>query len=62
MTASIAAAPRRPVERIVAGAIVVTMDPQRRVIADGAVAIDAGRIVAVDSRERVDAAFRAAER
>ena len=45
-----------------AGGIVVTMDPERRVIADGAVAIDAGRIVAVDSRERLEAAFSAAER
>jgi len=64
--ASMAAAggdtPRRPVERIVSGGIVVTMDPQRRVIADGAVAIDAGRIVAVDSRERVEVAFQATER
>lgn len=56
------AGPRRPVDRIVAGGLVVTMDPQRRVIADGAVAIAEGRIVAVDSRERVEAMFQAAER
>ncbi|MEB3199476.1 MAG: amidohydrolase [Synechococcaceae cyanobacterium] len=54
--------PRIPVERIVAGGILVTMDPQRRVIADGAVAIDAGRIVAVDSRDSVEARFHPAER
>ncbi|MFN7900338.1 MAG: amidohydrolase family protein [Synechococcaceae cyanobacterium] len=57
-----AAAPRQPVDRIVAGGLVVTMDRQRRVIADGAVAIADGRIVAVDQRQRVEAAFEAAER
>ena len=35
------------VDTIVAGGLVVTMDEQRRVLADGAVAIAAGQIVAV---------------
>ena len=56
------AAPRQPVDLIVAGGLVVTMDARRRVIADGAVAIATGRIVAVDSRDRIDASFTAAER
>ena len=56
------AAPRQPVDLIVAGGLVVTMDAKRRVIADGAVAIATGRIVAVDSRDRIDASFTAAER
>jgi glycerol-3-phosphate responsive antiterminator len=34
------------VDTMVAGGLVVTMDEQRRVIADGAVAIAAGQIVA----------------
>lgn len=38
------------------------MDPQRRVIADGAVAIQAGRIVAVGERDSVEASCRAQQR
>ena len=50
------------VDTIVAGGLVVTMDEQRRVIADGAVAIAAGQIVAVGKREQLEASFRAVER
>ena len=47
---------------LVSGGIVVTMDPQRRVIADGAVAITAGQIVAVGERTVVEASCLAAQR
>jgi 5-methylthioadenosine/S-adenosylhomocysteine deaminase len=50
------------VDTLVSGGIVVTMDPQRRVIADGAVAIQAGRIVAVGERDSVEASCRAQQR
>lgn len=52
----------RLVDLIVAGGIVVTMDPQRRVIGEGAVAIQAGRIVAVGPRGEVEAAYMGTER
>ena len=52
----------RLVDLIVAGGIVVTMDSQRRVIGEGAVAIQAGRIVAVGPRGEVEAAYVGAER
>ncbi|MFZ0406959.1 MAG: amidohydrolase [Cyanobium sp.] len=54
--------PARPVDLLVAGGIVVTMDGDRRVIADGAIAIAGGRIVAVGPRSEVEAAHRASER
>lgn len=44
---------------IITNGIVVTMDPQRRVIENGAVAIDKDRIVAVGTTEEVLAAHRA---
>lgn len=44
---------------IITHGIVVTMDPQRRVIEDGAVAIEKDRIVAVGSTEEVLARHRA---
>ncbi|HYO92797.1 MAG TPA: amidohydrolase, partial [Pyrinomonadaceae bacterium] len=46
---------------IVRGGKVVTMDATRRVIEDGAVAIQAGRIVAIGSRAEVDAKYSAPE-
>jgi len=51
-----------PVDTIVSGGIVVTMDGQRGVFADGAVAIRAGRIVAVGERVSVEAACTPAQR
>jgi 5-methylthioadenosine/S-adenosylhomocysteine deaminase len=60
--AAAAGDPRRPVQLLVAGGIVVTMDPERRVIAEGAVAIDAGRIVAVGPLAELEAAFVGLER
>ncbi|HEX8175593.1 MAG TPA: amidohydrolase [Pyrinomonadaceae bacterium] len=46
---------------IVRGGKVVTMDATRRVIEDGAIAIQAGRIVAIGSRAEVDAKYSAAD-
>jgi cytosine/adenosine deaminase-related metal-dependent hydrolase len=40
---------------LLAGGVVVTLDPHRRVIADGAVTVKAGRIIAIDERESVEA-------
>jgi cytosine/adenosine deaminase-related metal-dependent hydrolase len=53
------AEPQR-IETLLAGTV-VTMDPERRVIADGAVAVDCGRIVAVGKAADLRARF-AAER
>src|SRR5215211_7072863 len=60
--ASAAAAQRpRRVDLIVSGGTVVTMDAQRRVIEDGAVAVANGRIVAVGTRAEVVGRFTARE-
>ncbi|MGD9902326.1 MAG: amidohydrolase family protein [Vicinamibacterales bacterium] len=54
-------AARQPVQvaLVVSGGTVVTMDAGRRVLADGAVAIDAERIVAVGPSPAIAAAYRA---
>jgi 5-methylthioadenosine/S-adenosylhomocysteine deaminase len=52
----LSAAAARPVDLVVTNATVVTMDAQRRVIAGGAVAVDAGRIVAVGTAAEIAAA------
>ena len=49
---------RRLVSLIVTNGIVVTMDDDRRVIADGAVAIDGGEIVGVDTADVIARQFR----
>ena len=46
-------------DMIIAGGTVVTMDPARSVIEDGAVAVTAGRIVAVGTRADIEAAQNA---
>ncbi|QBE68998.1 S-adenosylhomocysteine deaminase --Methylthioadenosine deaminase [Synechococcus sp. WH 8101] len=43
------------VDTLISGGIVVTMDSHRRVIADGAVAVKAGKIVSVGERQSVEA-------
>jgi 5-methylthioadenosine/S-adenosylhomocysteine deaminase len=52
---------RRLVSLIVTNGTVVTMDDDRRVIADGAVAIDGGEIVGVDTAELIARQFRATD-
>jgi len=52
---------QRQVALVVAGGTVVTMDAGRRVLADGAVAVDGADIVAVDSAEAIARRFRASE-
>jgi 5-methylthioadenosine/S-adenosylhomocysteine deaminase len=45
---------------LISGGTVITMDPARRVIADGAVAVGGGKILAVGPRAEVEAAHPAA--
>jgi 5-methylthioadenosine/S-adenosylhomocysteine deaminase len=52
----------QPVSLIVSGGTVVTMDRDGRVIADGAVAINEGRIVDVGEAEAINQKYDAAER
>jgi 5-methylthioadenosine/S-adenosylhomocysteine deaminase len=49
------AAPARPVDLVVTNATLVTMDPARRVIPGGAVAVDAGHIAAVGTAAEIAA-------
>jgi 5-methylthioadenosine/S-adenosylhomocysteine deaminase len=58
--ASSAQRPRR-VSLLVTGGTVVTMDGERRVIEDGAVAVQAGRVVAVGRRRDIERRYAAAE-
>ena len=54
--------PRRDVSLVVSGGTVVTMDGAGRVLSPGAVAVDGREIVAVDTAERIAAAFTGRER
>jgi 5-methylthioadenosine/S-adenosylhomocysteine deaminase len=58
--AAVVQRPRR-VDLVVSGGTVVTMDAQRRVIEDGAVAVSGGRIVAVGTRAEIAGRFAARE-
>ncbi len=51
-----------PADLVIRAARVVTMDPQGRVIEDGAVAVRAGRIAAVGPRAEIERRFRARRR
>jgi len=57
-----AAFAKEKVDLIVSGGTVVTMDAQRRVIADGAVAVRGDSIVAVGSSLEIEARFEAAKK
>jgi len=57
----VAATAIQPVDLVVRYGTVVTVDPGRRVIAHGAVAVDGGRIAAVGTEAAVDAQFRGQE-
>ncbi|HEY7064347.1 MAG TPA: amidohydrolase family protein [Chloroflexota bacterium] len=57
MSDEASAAPRLA-DLLIEGGLVVTLDPERRVIADGSVAIQGDRIVAVGPRETVAAAYQ----
>jgi len=61
LPASTAAAQPRTVDLVVRHGTVVTVDGAHRVIADGAVAIEGGRIAAVGPAAEVDTAFRGRE-
>ncbi len=50
---------RRPVALVVRGDAVITMDPARRVLSPGAVAIDGATIVAVDTADAIRGAYEA---
>ena len=53
-----AAQTRRQVDLLVLGGTVVTMDANRRVLEDGAIAITAGRIVAVGPRAEIERGYQ----
>ena len=59
--AACAADPRTPVDLLISGGSVITMDSARRVIEDGAVAIDGDSIVAVGTAADLAARFAARE-
>jgi 5-methylthioadenosine/S-adenosylhomocysteine deaminase len=59
--AGVAAVAPRPVDLVVRGGTVVTMDARGSVIEDGAVAVHRGRIVAVGRRAEVDRDFAGRE-
>jgi 5-methylthioadenosine/S-adenosylhomocysteine deaminase len=52
---------KKPVDLIISGGTVVTMDASRRLIEDGAIAVSAGRIAAVGTLKEVTAQFTARE-
>ena len=54
--------PKEKVSLLVEGGTVVTMDPARRVIEDGAIAVRGDTIVAVGSRAELEARFEPAQR
>jgi 5-methylthioadenosine/S-adenosylhomocysteine deaminase len=56
------AAPRTSDELLVSGGTVVTLDPRRRIVRDGAVAVRGGRIVEVGKAAALSARYPTAER
>src|SRR3954470_24552822 len=53
--------PKTSVALVLTGGTVVTVDEQRRILDDGAVAVDGDRIVAVGPADEIAAQYRAAE-
>lgn len=53
---------RRPVDLLVLGGTIVTMDQTRRVIDDGGIAISHGRIVAIGTRMEIERAYTSRQR
>src|SRR5215470_8402424 len=53
---------RRPVDLLVLGGTIVTMDQTRRVIDDGGIAISQGRIVAIGTRGEIERAYTSRQR
>ena len=51
-----------PVDLLVLGGTIVTMDDARRVILDGGIAVSKGRIVAVDSRVEIERSYTSRQR
>jgi 5-methylthioadenosine/S-adenosylhomocysteine deaminase len=52
-------AERRTVDLLVSGGTVVTMDSERRILREGAVAVDGGRIVAVGAADDLTGQYTA---
>src|SRR6185503_2540006 len=53
---------RQPVDLLVLGGTIVTMDQTRRVIEDGGIAVSKGRIVAVGSRTEIERDYSSRQR
>lgn len=49
---------RKVVDLLVLGGTVITMDPQRRIVTDGAVAIKGREILAVDGRKEIESRYK----
>jgi cytosine/adenosine deaminase-related metal-dependent hydrolase len=64
LAACLAASPpaRQPVDLLITGGAVITMDPQRRVLDDGAVAITGDRILAVGPTQDIERRYAARQR
>ena len=52
---------RREIDLLLTGGTVVTIDPERRIVEDGAVAIEGGRIVEVGQAEDLGQRYQARE-
>lgn len=59
---SACSAPQQEADWIWSARYVLTMDPARRILEDGAVAVRGDRIIAVDQRSRIERQFRTARR
>src|ERR1043165_9336521 len=53
---------RQPVDLLVVGGTIVTMDQTRRVIDDGGIAVVKGRIVAIGPRAEIEARYTSRQR